>query len=316
MAADEQLKAAARAFSRAASIAEVQRLVDIWAPRFHSELDSRVISGPRPSLGMNVATIPGRGGMTARMGDSYFVGIGNWAEAGEKRFVLAHEFAHVVLNSNPGRLELDTKTEERLCNRFAGRTLMPPAKMREHFQQAGFPRALADIIRFARRFRTTLRASLAALDEFVPAEWPTAFVAASWREHPRGDGVEGMRIDTSASDGRLFFPRDCRLSTLGYSSLESWALDAPVGKESHGEDAKAAVKSKRPGVSGWNGASRWTAKVQFAPGSQAESDLRGVLCCVSTDRLIPMPPKSRRPRPQWSTPKAPDIIPGQLGMAH
>jgi hypothetical protein len=243
---------------------------------------------------MDIARIPGWGGFTARRGDSFVVGVGKGGGR-EARFTFAHELAHVVLNGDErGRINLQVDEEEMLCDHFAHRALAPPALIRAHFAEHGIPRSLADVEGFAARFRITLRFSLAAIDEFLPSEWPVCFVAATWRTHPRGDDVHGLRVDVSASDDRLFVPRDCRLSTLGYGKLEAWAIDAEAGAHHGGHEDGARLKSGRSGVSAWVGESRWVAQRHYAPASSAEDDHPAALCMLEVSKLSPAPRRRRR----------------------
>ena len=313
MRGDDRVDRAARSLSAATSLADLRDAISTWAPRFHGSLNEQLRPGARPELGMDLATIPGRGGLAAKRGDSFFVGLGRRGATRERRFTLAHELAHVLINSGDrGALHLDSDTEEDLCELFARRALAPPALVRAYLRDAGFPMSLADIDGFADRFRISLRASLVVLDEVFPARWPVAFAAASWREHPRGDGVMGMRIDVSAADRRFFLPTDCRLSTLGYGSLEAWSLEGEVGVESRGRDADLELRSWWKGVSGWVGDGEWSARRHFAPGSSAEADERGALCLLDVGGLSPRPPRRRRPRASRLAPPA--KIPGQLGI--
>jgi IrrE N-terminal-like domain len=315
MGGEDRLERAARSFRAASSLAELRAAISTWAPRFHDSLNEQLRPGARPELGMDVATIPGRGALAARRGGSFFVGLGSRGDSRERRFTLAHELAHVLLNRDEtGSLGIGGETEEDLCELFARRALAPPALVREYLDEAGFPIRLADINAFADRFRISLRASLVVLDEIFPARWPVAFAAASWREHPRGDGVMGMRIDVFAADRRFFLPIDCRLSTLGYSSLEAWALDGEVGVESRGRDAGLELRSWRKGVPGWVGEGEWTARRHFAPGSSAEEDERGVLCLLEVSGLSPRAPRRRRRAPAARLAPATSIA-GQLPLS-
>ena len=287
-------------------------MVDVWAPQFHEALKPRITQGARPGLGMEITGLPGRGGFAARRGSSFFVGVGT-SGGRERRFTLAHELGHVVLNARDhAAVKISEEEEEDLCNLFARRALTPPAMIRKHLAQHGVPVDLSGIERFAACFRVSLRASLVALDEFFPREWPVAFVAASWRPHPRGDQVMGLRIDASTADRRFFFPTHCRLSTLGYSALEAWALEAEVGTAARGRDAEVRARSRRPGVSAWEGESEWAAQSHLAPATRAAADARGALCQVDVASLVPSEKRRRGARAQDKTLRPVAEIPGQL----
>jgi len=312
---EELLEPACRAFGAAASPAELEQAIDLWAPRFHHELERRMVRGSRPLLGMDVTRIPGWGGFTARRGDSFFVGVGA-AGGREARFTFAHELAHVVLNSaDRPRLSLDREKEEVFCNHFALRALTPPALIRADFAKHGAPRSLTGVVNFASRFRVSLRLSLRAIDEFLPAEWPVCFIAATWRTHPRGDEVYGLRVDLSASDDRLFVPQDCRLSTLGYKGLEAWALDADVGDSGSGAESAARLRSGRRGVSAWVGESRWAARRHYAPATNAADDRPAALCMLEVSRLSPqLGGRRRRALGIRDSTRPAAKLPGQLDL--
>jgi hypothetical protein len=262
---------------------------------------------------MDLTRIPGRGGLAAPRGDSFFVGVGRKGGGTEHRFTFAHELAHVMLGAvDREALGLDSDTEEELCELFARRALAPPALVEAYLREAGMPADLGAFDRFAKRFRISQRASLVVLDEVLPAQWPVAFAVASWRPHPRRDGVFGMRIDCSAADDRVFLPTDCRLSTLGYRRLEAWALEGELGSEALGSDDGVDLRSKRAGISGWVGESAWRARRYFAPASRAEDDERGVLCRLDVARLSPRRPARRRLRQGAAQPRPVVELPGQL----
>lgn len=309
-------KAAIQALSAAPTVAGLRAAISTWAPRFHDSLNNSLHVGPRPELGMDVGRIPGRGAVAARRGNTYFVGLGTVGNMAQKRFTLAHELAHVLLDGTDREaLGLDRATEEDLCELFARRALAPPALVQQHLRRVGMPIDLADIDRFADRFRISLRASLVVLNEVSPRGWPVAFVAASWRTHPRGDEVLGMRIDVSAADNQRFFlPKDCRLATLGYRRLEAWSLKGEVGTESSGRDMRIAIPSWRPRVSKWVGESEWVARRHFAPGSRANADERAVLCRLNVGHLTPRQSRRRHSSVRVRDLAPVDKIPGQLGL--
>lgn len=309
------LEGTTRALGAARDIGAVRAAISAWAPRFHDALQEDVQAGPRPDLGMDIGLIPGRGALVAPRGDRFFVGLGRVANRAERRFTLAHELAHVVLDAaDREALGLDSETEEDLCELFARRALAPPALVSRYLGREGTPTELADIDRFAARFRISLRASLVVLNEVFPASAPVAFVAASWRAHPRGDGVLGMRIDVSAADEQRFFlPTHCRLGTLGFRQLEAWSLVGEVGTEGSGRDAEVEVKSWRRGVAAWVGESDWMAQRHLAPGSRPEADKRGVLCRLDVGSLSPRRSRRRRHGPARTSARVAEI-PGQMAL--
>lgn len=318
MSSEEQVEQAALAFSRARSIADARALIDDWAPRFHEALSESITAGPRPALGMEIATLPGRGGLTARKAGAFFVGIGKIGHY-ERRFTLAHEFAHVLFNQSLGTrsLALSQEDEEDLCELFARRALAPPTLVRKYLVRFGAPKEIADISLFARHFKISLRASLVVLQECYPDRWPLAFVAATWRGHPKRPNVLGLRIDTSAADKRFFLPPHARLSTLGLRNLEASVAVAEIGAKSSGRDGQVSLRSRQPGVSRWTATNvAWIAEAHRAPGSLREADRRAAICQVDVHQLIATrqlhKPRVRGRRPKRSPARA---VPGQMYLA-
>ncbi len=301
---------ARRALAETDSLDEVRRVLNTYAPRFHHVLRRPMTVGTRPDLGLRLAKMPGRAGFTSRNGGSYFVSLGSGAPTGERRFTLGHELAHTLLDAvDRHRVALDRNEQERLCDLFARRALAPPTEVRGYIATAGFPRDLDDLAAFVRTFGVSLRAGIVALDEFCPDPWPVAFVGASWRSHPRGDGIFGMRIDASMADGRFFFPSHCRISTLGYADLEAWVTDADPGDRISGADDGARLRSGRRGVSSWTGASAWSAQAHLLPGGSRSESGRGLLACLDVSSLISV---ARSRRKCTASPPRISAIPGQL----
>lgn len=315
MASDDCFKAAVAALSKSSDYGELRRTMLEWAPRFHDALhEKRIVPGPRPELGMDLSTVPGRCGFTARRGRDFIVSIGNETPAEEKRFTLAHELGHVLLDS-AGRstAHLNPVKEEKLCELFASRAIAPRYAVDDYLRHSGFPTDLADVRRFAKRFQVTLRASLVVLDGFLPQRWPVAFVAASWTRHRQRD-VWGVRVEASAADQRFYFPPEGRLTTLGLRDLEAVVLNDEIGSESKGDDRRVEIPSRRGPIPSWTGPSQWAAQVHRAPGSTAESNEPGVLCSIDVGRLKPMATRPRRRSAgRWSfTPVS--EVPGQMNF--
>ncbi|HEU4945232.1 MAG TPA: ImmA/IrrE family metallo-endopeptidase [Solirubrobacterales bacterium] len=310
MPGDDRLSAAIGELREAADLAAVRATLFAWAPRFHDALDEKVVPGPRPELGMDLATMPGRVGFAAKREGSFFVGIGADTEPAEKRFTLAHELGHVLLRAVDDSVYLNPTQEERLCESFASRAIAPREEVDQYIRDIGLPLEPAEVIEFAESFRITQRASVVILDEFVPEGCPRAVVSASWRTHPQRD-VLGLRIDAAASDPRFLFPVHCRLGTLGYLRLQAAVLRGGVGSERRGHDSAAKARSRTGKVLGWGGPSDWIAEIQLAPGSTVEEGHRGVLCCLGVEGLKPI---SSRPRPRARLSRRPADIPGQLRL--
>ena len=299
-----------RALATSDSLRDVRKTLSSCAPRFHDTLRRRMVFGrPQPDLGIQLAKMPGRAGFTSRAGDSFFVSLGSSARTGERRFTLAHELAHTLLEAIDGeKVAINRREEEDLCDLFARRALAPPGRVRTYLHTQGFPRDLEDLADFVRTFGVSLRAGIVALDEFCPDPWPVAFIGASWRHHPRGDGVAGMRIDASAADRRLFFPQHCRVATLGYTELEAWVVDTEPGDLETGTDVDLRLPSRRRGVSTWTGSSEWSAQAQVLPGGRPSDPARGLLACIQVTQLRRVVPRSRT---SARLSKA-SAIPGQL----
>lgn len=309
MASDDLLRAAAEAVGKATSGRQLRDEMLRQAPLFHESLfRQKIAPGRRPELGMDLSTVPGRSGFTVKRGRSFFVSIGDETTAAEKRFTLAHELGHVLLASSGSRVPLSSAEAERLCERFASRAVAPLDQVEEYQRQAGRPEELADVERFVKHFGLTQRAAVVVIDSILPRRWPVAFLVASWRAHPKRP-VMGVRIDVAAADSRLHFPRDTRLSSLGFHEMEAWALQRKFGSSSSGRDREIKVPSRGGLIPGWSGRSHWAAETQYAPGSKAEEEQPAVFCCVSVDELTAMP---ARPRPRSRAPVA--KRPGQLSL--
>ena len=287
--------AAAEALGEIGSARQLRDEMLRWAPQFHRDLfEKKIVAGPRPELGMQLSIVPGKSGFAVKKGGSYFVSIGNETESAEKRFTLAHELGHVLLDSvDRSRVRLSRAEEERLCDRFASRVIAPLEKVEAYQRRVGQPESLADLERFIDEFGLTQRVALIVIDSVLPRRWPVAFVLASWRAHPQRQ-VMGIRVDSAAADSRLHFPHDTRVSTLGFAKLEAWALKREFGSVRKGSD-RAEVPSRGGLIPGWSGSSAWSAKTQYAPGSKAPERRPAVLCCVGVDAFASMP---ARPRPR------------------
>jgi hypothetical protein len=322
MSPEEQVEQAALAFSRARSIAHLHALIDHWAPQFHQALRQAITQGPRPALGMEIARMPGRGGLTARRDGGFFVGIGVDGPRA-RRFTLAHEFAHVLLNRSQEQrsLVLNEDEEESLCEFFARRALAPPWLVHKYLNRSGTPKKISDIEEFARHFKISLRASLVVLQELLPERSPVGFIAVTWRGHAKRPAVMGMRIDTAAAARRIFLPSDVRLSSLGLRNLEASITSSEIGSRLSGSDDAVVLGSRQAGVAAWASTDvKWAAKVQRAPGSRGERDQRGAICRVDISQLIaatrPQRPRLPKPRPRpRSKSSVVSEIPGQTRLA-
>ena len=315
MSGADRVEEARRALRAATSTAGVRSAIKAWGPQFHEAVGRRVATGRRPDLGIDMSLIPGPAGagLASKVGSSFFVGITAASSASEKRFALAHEVGHVLLDAvDRSSVPLDPDTEEELCDLFAQQAVAPPAKVRDYLDRVGFPDNLTAVERFARHFRLSWRASLVVLDDCFPAHWPVAFVAASWRGHPRRSEVMGLRIDVSATDRRLFLPTDCRLATLELIELDAWARSAQAGTERSGRDTGVSLRSRTPGITAWVGSLDWTARQHLAPRSKADAMVSGVVCQLDVGELMPVH-RRHRMRASAETSAAPEI-PGQLHL--
>ena len=153
-----------RVLAASDSLQDVRRTLSSCAPRFHDTLRRRMVFGPRPDLGIQLAKMPGRSGFTSRSGDSFFISLGSRAGTGERRFTFAHELAHTLLDAIDGeKVAMDRREQEELCDLFARRALAPPRRVRTYLNMKGFPRDLEDLDDFVRTFGVSLRAGIVAL---------------------------------------------------------------------------------------------------------------------------------------------------------
>lgn len=195
---------------------------------------------------------------------------------------------HVLLASvDRARVELNRAEEEWLCNEFARRALMPPREVAEYLDASGTPSDFESLRKFCRAFQVSISAAILTLDRHMPEEWPIAFIAASWRNHPKRPREYAYRIDAAATDPRLLVPRDTRLLTLGLCEAARSTRASGPGTICIGSDRVIVLRSRSRGTGWWLGPASWSALVVNASReSPAVKESGGVILLLDTSRLM------------------------------
>jgi hypothetical protein len=187
-------------------------------------------------LGVDLRLVPMTARGSARQAGGTKVVFINASDPHElQRFTMAHEVAHLLLT--PPDLERDVlhpAVEERLCETFASELLMPQRQIAQHL--GGGRPTPEDILRLCGEYRVNVRPMMRALGKHIARD--VHLLLARWRGHPRRLEAVAFRIDGSAGDQHLFFPRDQRLSTVGLTNLAYEGGCATHGDcvEGHDED--------------------------------------------------------------------------------
>lgn len=154
---------------------------------------------------------------------------------GRRRYTVAHEIGHLLLRAWPNASALDYLTEERYCDEFARRALLPPAMVRGFVAERGAPEKIDDLLSAARELRVTpslligaLRGSLACGDR--------AFASVAIAGHPKRPAAVAFRFAATASPEPVFLPSHQRLASAGLTRLVRWIESAPAGARGRDED--------------------------------------------------------------------------------
>ncbi len=125
-----------------------------------------------------------------------------WAE--RKRFTLAHELGHMVLNP---ALDLSEKDIERAAHRFAGAFLIPADILRAEMGSNRSMVSLGELVAFKERFGVSLQAivyrcrSLGILNQRAFAKLFKRFTKMGWRKPPH---CEPGHMDPSLEEPKRF----------------------------------------------------------------------------------------------------------------
>jgi hypothetical protein len=200
-----------------------RQLVEEWEPL---EIDLRLV--PMTARG------------SAHQSDGAKVVFINASDPHElQRFTMAHEVAHLLLT--PPDLERDVlhpTAEEELCETFASELLMPKHSI--SLQLRDGPPTPEDVLRLCGEYRVNVRPMIRALGKHLASN--VHLLLARWRGHPRRLEAVAFRVDASAGDRRIFFPRDQRLSTVGLANLAQEGARAAHGECAEGSDEGVVIE--------------------------------------------------------------------------
>lgn len=209
-------------------------------------------------------------------GDRAEVLVSRHDHPARQRFTAAHELGHLIMrNVDRAALELGNQVQERLCDAFAQRLLVPP----DHLASSaagwrGDPRGLLDLAALYGVGIGTIQHATADLQ----AARERLVIAAQLRGHPLRLDEVALRAQPAKS-GDFFVPGDVRLSTLGLGQLDAW-LDDRTQPHASGIAADVHLRLWRQHDVLRSGSARgpasWTA---LALGD------RRLLVSVSTERL-------------------------------
>lgn len=161
-----------------------------------------------------------------------------------QHFTVAHEIGHLLLSALPSeqREELSYRAEERLCDEFAHRVIVPPDELAEDL--GGELPALEQVLRLCGLFEANPRTMVQALGGQLHLEH-TAYLLAKWRGHYQRPDVIGFRVETVAGPKSLYWPPDKRIEGLGLKELARLAEEASHGTFFKGIDAEVTVLLRR-----------------------------------------------------------------------
>lgn len=162
--------------------------------------------------------------------------------ARRQRFTVAHEIAHLLMGQVPcAAIGLMPKAEERLCDRFASRLLVPRGDLAAQLaRRNGEPE---DILALSERYGVSVSVTLAACGEWLKAR-RRLIVAASVRAHPKREEEIALRVFRFHSSPYLM-PEDGRLSSLGLGELAD-AVEAGGGGTRSGHTSRLTLRLWRP----------------------------------------------------------------------
>lgn len=161
----------------------------------------------------------------------------------QQRFTVAHELAHLLLaDVDRKQLGLRHDDEERICDEFALRLLVPPGDLRDRLD--GQRVKLGDVLALSRRYDVGLSTMLRVLAPTL-ADTRQLVLVASRRGHPQRPGEIELRAH-AVRCGDVFIPGHVRLATLG---LEDVVRLSRAERTAAGTSAAVRLKLWRPGES-------------------------------------------------------------------
>jgi IrrE N-terminal-like domain len=171
------------------------------------------------------ADIPGSGELR-RDGDGFRILYSTYLSVERRRFTIAHELAHALLEQTGSRAPRRGKELERLCDMFAAELLMPKSVFLEMARGEVSTERIIDI---ARQFRTSVTATglryaeLRRVTVFACEELQVIWGKGSYRPRTRGNVDESLRpailkaLDGEASTDEVFLD--------SVASFQRWRID-------------------------------------------------------------------------------------------
>jgi hypothetical protein len=211
--------------------------------------------GPRrdsfADLGVRVITAPMRAsGGCMDGGDGPRILLKSSEPRLRRRFTALHELGHLLLmderivRSRP----LGIEAQERLCDEFAARILIPRRELARYIATSGVPRGPGELLRACAHFQANIAPMLLALRPHL-AGAPYTFVPARLRGHRDRPEVCDYRVECFGGNRAVFLPPDTRLVSLGLHSLGLWAHQASAKLDGSGVD-RTWLQPARPTTEG------------------------------------------------------------------
>jgi uncharacterized protein DUF955 len=161
-----------------------------------------------------------------------------------RQFTIAHEIGHLVLAALPAAMtdDLSHRREERLCDEFAHRVIVPADELAEEL--AGDLPEPVEVLRLCRLFEANPSTMLQALQRQLHLE-DTAYLYAKWRGHHRRPEEVDFRIEAVAGPSSLYWPQDKRIDGLGLRELAQGAAESTDGGLFKGIDEEVNVPMRK-----------------------------------------------------------------------
>src|SRR4051794_5039889 len=158
-----------------------------------------------------------------------------------RRYTVAHELAHPLLARTAGRgMRLSSRHEEKLCERFASRMLIPRDTLAHYLEAHPAEPSLEWLTVASDAFRVSLSAFVIALAE-EPRRGEVAFVVARRDGHPRRPHQVDLRIAHAAAPPWLHLPVHQRLQSLGWGEFAGWEREQQPGARRLARDFRIAL---------------------------------------------------------------------------
>lgn len=181
-----------------------------------------------------VADIPGSGELR-RDGNGFRIFYSTYLPVGRRRFTIAHELGHALLEQTGSGVPRKGKELERLCDMFAAELLMPKSVFLEMAQGEVSTQSIIDI---ARQFQTSITATglryaeLRRVTVFACEELRVIWGKGSHRPSTRGDVDESLRPAILKALGGE--PNTDEIFLDSINSYRRWRIDCrPLARGNH-----------------------------------------------------------------------------------